>query len=113
MSRFHLYCVANNAGVLARDLQSSPEIAERSVALTVLWNEASASSAYARAIGEADADYLVFAHQDIYLPRGWFAGLSDAVIASPEWTTDGPSPACSAQRMVATLSVTCGTRRSA
>ena len=79
MSRFHVYCVANNAGALARDLQSSPEIAERSVALTVLWNEASASSAYARAIAEADADYLVFAHQDIYLPRGWFAGLSDAV----------------------------------
>jgi hypothetical protein len=75
-NRFHLYCVANDAGVLARDLQNSPEIAGRSVPLSVLWNAASASSAYARAVDGADADYLVFAHQDIYFPRGWFDRLT-------------------------------------
>ncbi len=79
MDGFHLYCVANDARVLARDLQNSPEIANHSVPLTVLWNEASASSAYGRVIDSAEADYLVFAHQDIYFPRGWFARLAGAL----------------------------------
>lgn len=74
--RFHVYSVVNDSVVLARDLQSSPEIANGSVPLSVFWNERSASEAYARAIVGASVDFLVFAHQDIYLPGGWFDRLA-------------------------------------
>jgi len=75
MPRFHVYSVANDANVLARDLQSSPDIAGGAVPLSVLWNEVSASAAYARALANATADFLIFVHQDIYLPRHWFDRL--------------------------------------
>src|SRR6266446_942506 len=75
MPRFHVYSVANDANVLARDLLSSPDIAAGAIPLSVLWNEVSASSAYARALATATADFLIFVHQDIYLPRHWFDRL--------------------------------------
>jgi hypothetical protein len=73
---FHVYSVANDPAVLARDLQSSPDIASGNVPVSVLWNERSASEAYAREIAGATADLLVFVHQDVYLPRGWFDRLA-------------------------------------
>jgi hypothetical protein len=71
----HLYCVANQQASLARDLQRSPEIADGRVPISIIWGAAAASSAYHDAIGRAHADILVFAHQDIYFPDGWFARL--------------------------------------
>ena len=79
MGRFHVYSVANDSKVLASDLQSSPDIVSRAVPLTVLWHESSASEAYARAIAAADAEILIFAHQDIYLPRHWFDRLEKSI----------------------------------
>lgn len=93
--RFHVYSVVNDAAVLARDLQSSPDIASGSVSLSVLWNERSASEAYARAFAAATADILVFLHQDIYLPRGWFDRLARHVERlnriDPDWAVAGSS----------------------
>ncbi len=79
MSSFHVYCVANDGKILARDLQSSPDIANQVVPLSVLWNETSASAAYARALTTSEADLLIFAHQDLYLPRGWFNRLARVI----------------------------------
>jgi hypothetical protein len=79
MNRFHVYSVANDEKISRRDLESSPEIANRQVSLSVLWNERSASSAYAREFETAEAEFLIFAHQDIYLPRGWFNALDKAI----------------------------------
>jgi len=79
MHRFHVYSVANDAKILRRDLESSPEIANRQVSLSVLWNERSASSAYAREFETAEAEFLIFVHQDIYLPRGWFSVIYKAI----------------------------------
>jgi hypothetical protein len=71
----HLYCVANQLTTLARNLQRSPEIADGRVPISIIWGALAASAAYHDAIGRANADMLVFAHQDIYFPNGWFARL--------------------------------------
>lgn len=70
-----VYCVANNRGILVRDLQASPEIASGHVDLSVIWGAEAASVAYRRASSHASADIVVFAHQDVYFPGGWFSQL--------------------------------------
>jgi hypothetical protein len=91
---FHVYSVANDPTVLARDLQSSPDIASGNVPLSVLWNERSASEAYAREIAGATADLLVFVHQDVYLPGGWFDRVARQLDRlqqiDPNWAVAGP-----------------------
>ncbi len=79
MQRFQIFCVANNAETLARNLAASPDVSNELVPLSVFWNQANASSAYAQAIASATAEFLVFAHQDVYLPCGWFDQLSHAI----------------------------------
>jgi hypothetical protein len=79
MKCFQIFCVANRADVLAQNLAASPDIKSGLVSLSVFWNRRSASSAYADAIATADAEYMVFAHQDVYLPDGWFARLRHAI----------------------------------
>jgi hypothetical protein len=90
---FHLYCVANNEAILERDLKASPDIAGGVLPLTVLLHQESASGAYARAFTDASADYLVFAHQDVYLPRGWLATVAARIAAlnerHPDWAVLG------------------------
>jgi hypothetical protein len=71
----HLYCAANDKKILARNLLRSPEVDEGRVPITVIWDARSASVAYHDAISKATSDILVFAHQDIYFPEGWFAQL--------------------------------------
>jgi hypothetical protein len=71
----HLFCAANSDAILKRDLLRSPEIASGSVPISIIRNAKGASIAYHDAIEHADADILIFAHQDIYFPAGWFAKL--------------------------------------
>jgi hypothetical protein len=88
-----LYCVANHRPTLDRDLLQSPEIANGSVSTTVIWGASAASAAYSKAILEAEADILVFAHQDIHFPAGWFEQLprTCATLSSldPSWAVAG------------------------
>lgn len=89
----HVCCVANHEGALARDLQRSPDIADGRVQVSIIWNAPAASTAYHDAIGRIKADILVFAHQDVYFPGGWFARL-DATCQSlnaidPSWAVAG------------------------
>lgn len=97
MDRFHVYCLARSSDIarLNADLARSPEIASGQVGLTVLWNQPSASAAYARAMDSATADVLVFAHCDVYLPAGWFAKLAWEVerldSMDPNWAVAGVS----------------------
>lgn len=74
---FHIYTCARSTDIdiLERDLRRSPLVSRGKVGLTVLWNQPSASSAYAAAMGSANADILIFAHCDIYFPDGWFERL--------------------------------------
>jgi Glycosyltransferase like family len=91
--KFQIYCVANDAAKLACNLRHSPDIGTYDIPLTVLWNEASASAAYARAMRDAQAEFLMFVHQDVYLPRGWFKKLEREIDRlfeiDPEWAVAG------------------------
>jgi Glycosyltransferase like family len=93
LHKFQMYSVANDAATLACNLTRSPDIATYHIPLTVLWNEASASAAYARAMRDADAEFLIFVHQDVYLPRGWFKKLEREIDllfeTDAEWAVAG------------------------
>jgi hypothetical protein len=77
-SRFHVYCCARPSDIdrLKTDLACSPEIDNGNVGLSILWDQPSASGAYSRAIETATAEILVFAHCDVYFPKGWFERLA-------------------------------------
>lgn len=76
-ANFHVYTCARSTDVeiLDRDLRRSPAIARGDVKLTVLWNQPSASGAYARAIANAREEILIFAHCDVFFPEYWFERL--------------------------------------
>src|SRR5690349_13208964 len=86
-------CVANNNAILARNLKSSPDVAKRRVALSVLWGAKAASVAYRDAIQAARAEIVVFAHQDVYFPEGWFSKLESVCerlsSVDPSWAVAG------------------------
>jgi hypothetical protein len=90
-----IYSVVNDAAKLARDLRSSPDIGTYDIPLTVLCNSASASAAYAMVMRDAYAEFLIFVHQDVYLPRGWFAKLEREIDRlseiDPGWAVAGLS----------------------
>ncbi len=93
MNRVHVFCVANNAEILAANLARSPDIAEGRIGFSVLWHQASAAAAYGLAFGASDAAFGVFVHQDVYLPRGWFERLErildDLDRTNPLWLVAG------------------------
>jgi hypothetical protein len=97
MDQFHVYSLARSSDVsrLETDLTRSPEIANGKIGLTVLWNQASAAGAYARAMETATAEVLIFAHCDVYFPAGWFTRLAWEVDRlariDPEWAVAGVS----------------------
>lgn len=92
-STIHLYCVSNSDSTLERDLLRSPDIAAGNVSITVIRGAGAASSAYHHAIGAADADVLIFAHQDVYFPSGWFGRLqslcAQLALIDPNWAVAG------------------------
>jgi hypothetical protein len=91
--RFHVYSVANNSQILARDLQASPDIASQTVPLTVFWDQPNASRPYASVLKDGSAEYSIFAHQDVYFPAGWFDHLSGELKKldehDPNWAVAG------------------------
>ena len=88
-----LYCVANDETTLARDLLRSPEILGGQIDLTIIKDALSASAAYNDAVNRAEAEILVFAHQDVYFPEGWFEQLKNVCEQltgiDPCWATAG------------------------
>lgn len=95
--RIHVYTCARSTDLprLQSDLSSSPEIADGTIGLTVLWNKPSASIAYSEALEAASADIVVFAHCDVYFPGQWFKRLAWEVERlshkDPNWAVAGVS----------------------
>ena len=89
----HLYCVSNNESTLERDLLRSPDIGAGRVPITVIRGAVAASGAYHDSISAAVSDILIFAHQDIYFPRGWFVRLQSVcerlALIDPNWALAG------------------------
>ena len=74
-----IVAAVNNRQVLMENLLQSPALGGNRFQLLIKENFASASLAYNSAIDDAENDILVFVHQDIYLPEGWFAKVEAAV----------------------------------
>lgn len=79
-----IVAAANDEDVLAKNLLASPLLAEGGVPLHVERGHSSAGRAYNAGASKATTDLIVFAHQDVYLPRGWedrVAAAADALDA--------------------------------
>ncbi|MBK8814686.1 MAG: hypothetical protein IPN42_03895 [Methylococcaceae bacterium] len=86
-----IVAAVNNKDVLQKNLLFSPEILDESTSYQVIIKEnySSASIAYNSAIDESKNDIVIFAHQDIYLPEGWFSSLWESILylnkTQPNW----------------------------
>lgn len=72
-------CAVNQVEVMRTNLAASPMVMQKDVALSILENYPSASIAYNQFLQKTAADIIVFAHQDVYLPRPWETQLREAV----------------------------------
>ena len=83
----------NNDSILAANLKRSPIISELGVPLHVEWNAPSAASAYNKGLAATSADIVIFAHQDVFLPRGWetvlFTHIAQLDRRHPDWALLG------------------------
>ncbi|GAB1360939.1 hypothetical protein MASR1M32_01750 [Rhodobacter sp.] len=69
MTRFALACASHSEAILQANLARSPCLA--GIPLHVERNAPSAAAAYNRALDATDAEVVIFAHHDVYLPKGW------------------------------------------
>jgi len=83
----------NNESILNANLKRSPLIVEEGVPLHVEWNAPSAAAAYNRGLEATDADIVILAHQDVFLPHGWesvlFARIAELEKKDPSWALLG------------------------
>lgn len=70
----------NDDQILENCLRRSPDIGDGTVPLLVQKGYASAPVAYNRALGQISDDAtVIFAHQDVYFPKGYFVRLVDTL----------------------------------
>ncbi|MGI3212817.1 hypothetical protein ACROSR_17095 [Roseovarius tibetensis] len=85
--------VVNDMAVLEANLAVSPALVADSERLILLRNQSSASIAYNAGLDATTARICVFAHQDIYLPKGWEGRLAEQVAQldrfHPDWAVAG------------------------
>jgi hypothetical protein len=74
-----IIAAVNDEQVLAANLAASPCIASGEVRLDCRRGARSISQAYQQALDDASEDWLVFVHQDVYLPANWLQTLHHAV----------------------------------
>jgi hypothetical protein len=71
-----IVCAVNNEESLERDLLSSPLLRDGQVPVVTIRDAKSAGEAYNAGLRATDQEYIIFVHQDVYLPRGWDLELS-------------------------------------
>lgn len=80
----------NSRTVLERNLVASPGLHEnRGHEILVQESFASAAAAYNDALDRSKNDLVMFVHQDMYLPSGWFSRLEESIAkierTDPNW----------------------------
>lgn len=79
----------HDLSIVERNLALSPAIVSQGLQLIMEQNRPSASIAYNGIIDRSDAPIIVFAHHDVYLPRGWdallHARIEEATSLDPDW----------------------------
>lgn len=91
MTDFILAAACNSESILSANLARSPLLAQ--YGLQAEWGASSAAEAYNRALQATSAPIIVFAHQDVYLPRGWdeilAARIREVTAIDPDWALIG------------------------
>lgn len=91
MSRFAIACASHSDTILQANLARSPCLS--SIPLHVECDALSAAAAYNAALDATDAEVVIFAHHDVYLPRGWDrlleARLAEVQAQDPDWALYG------------------------
>ncbi len=93
MNAFCFVAAVNNEDTLNENLLRSPVLNSREARLVSKWNYISASAAYNSGLDQANADTIIFVHQDVYFPEGWerslLAALSEIESSDPNWGVVG------------------------
>jgi glycosyltransferase involved in cell wall biosynthesis len=76
---FAIVAAVNDDDCLANNLAASPMIAETGVPLIIRRGYQSAALGYNNGLDYADTDIVIFAHQDVYFPRGWEKKMLTAI----------------------------------
>ena len=88
-----LAAAVNSRLVLENCLCRSPDVSSGALPLRTYEGYPSASRAYNQALADSDAEILILAHQDVYLPGGFLAGLHDQLSQlgkiDPNWAIAG------------------------
>lgn len=88
LSDWTLVTAVNNEAVVRTTLLASPDI-DSHCQVIIKEHFDSAGLAYNSGLSEAASEVVVFAHQDVYLPKGWKATLSKVLKAlegcDPNW----------------------------
>ena len=91
MTGFVIAAACNSERILTANLARSPLL--RQVELHAEWGAASAAAAYNRAIAATTEPVIVFAHQDVFLPKGWdhllAARIAEVSAIDPQWALLG------------------------
>ncbi|MFZ1470413.1 MAG: hypothetical protein WAT09_15775 [Paracoccaceae bacterium] len=91
MNRFVIACASHSDAILGANLARSPCLS--GIPLHVERDAPSAAIAYNRALDATDAEVVIFAHHDVYLPLGWdqllAARLAEVQAADPDWALFG------------------------
>jgi len=66
-----IICAVNNDESLERDLKSSPMVRSGEIPAFFYRGARSAGEAYNAGIEATQEEYMIFVHQDVYLPRDW------------------------------------------
>jgi len=87
-ARFTVVAAVNNDLVLKDCLLRSPEV--RAVReIIIRWGCPSAGHAYNSGLRAAESEIVVFAHQDVFFPDGWFKSVAQTIAAistkDPHW----------------------------
>ena len=82
-----LIVASNDDVVLGDSLLRSPELSQAREVI-VERGHSSAAAAYNSGIARASGEVLVFIHQDVYLPAGWFQDFSRALLWLEEYDPD-------------------------
>lgn len=92
-SRLVIVAAVNDDDILKQNLLASPMVAKGGVKVICERGHACAGKAYNAGLSQTDADYVIFAHQDVYLPTGWDLRLIQATETlcrtNPNWAVLG------------------------
>lgn len=87
-----LVVAANSEKVLQGNLLGTGEV-ESATDVCVIWGARSSSSAYNYGLARTRGEVVVFAHQDVFLPKGWALRLNQCLkeltANDPQWGVAG------------------------